>query len=58
MTVEKILEYMVDTTQAVSIEEADIIVAGGKGMKNTAGFELVEELAAVMEPLSALLVML
>jgi len=48
MTVEKFLEYMVDTTQAVSIEEADVIVAGGKGMKNAAGFKLVEELAAVM----------
>ena len=48
MTVEKFLEYIVDTTQAVSIEEADVIVAGGKGMKNAAGFKLVEELAAVM----------
>ena len=48
MTVEKFLEFMIDTTQAVSIEEADVIVAGGKGMKNTAGFKLVEELAEVM----------
>jgi electron transfer flavoprotein alpha subunit len=48
MTVEKFLEFMIDTTQAVSIEEADVIVAGGKGMKNAAGFKLVEELAEVM----------
>lgn len=47
-TVEKFLEFIVDTTQAVSIEEADVIVAGGKGMKNAAGFKLVEDLAGVM----------
>jgi electron transfer flavoprotein alpha subunit len=45
MTVEKFLEFMIDTTQAVSIEEADVIIAGGKGMKNALGFKLVEELA-------------
>ena len=48
MTVEKFLEFIIDTTQAISIEEADIVVAGGKGMKNAAGFKLVEELAEVM----------
>jgi len=48
LTVEKFLEFIKDTTQAVSIEEADIIVAGGKGMKNAQGFKLVEELAEVM----------
>jgi electron transfer flavoprotein alpha subunit len=48
MTVEKFLEFMIDTTQAVSIEEADVIIAGGKGMKNAAGFKLVEELADLM----------
>ena len=34
VTPENFLEYIKDTTQEVSIEEADIIVAGGKGMKN------------------------
>ncbi|MDF2634262.1 MAG: Electron transfer flavoprotein alpha/beta-subunit [Pelosinus sp.] len=48
MTVEKFLEFIIDTTQAVSIEEADVIVAGGKGMKNAAGFKLIEELADLM----------
>jgi len=48
MTVEKFLEFIIDTTQAVSIEEADIIIAGGKGMKNAQGFKLVEELAELM----------
>lgn len=48
MTVEKFLEFIIDTTQAVSIEEADIIIAGGKGMKNAAGFKLIEELAELM----------
>lgn len=48
MTVEKFLEFIKDTTQAVSIEEADVIIAGGKGMKNAAGFKMVEELAEVM----------
>ncbi|GMA97587.1 electron transfer flavoprotein subunit alpha/FixB family protein [Pelosinus sp. IPA-1] len=48
LTAEKFLEFIVDTTQAVSIEEADVIVAGGKGMKNAAGFKLIEELAELM----------
>lgn len=48
MTVEKFLEFIVDTTQSVSIEEADVIVAGGKGLKNSAGFKMIEELAELM----------
>ncbi|MBC8014743.1 MAG: electron transfer flavoprotein subunit alpha/FixB family protein [Sporomusaceae bacterium] len=48
MTVEKFLEFIVDKTQTVSIEEADVIIAGGKGMKNAAGFKMVEELADLM----------
>lgn len=48
MTVEKFLEFIKDTTQAVSIEEADVIIAGGKGMKNAAGFKMVEDLAELM----------
>ncbi|ABZ85146.1 electron transfer flavoprotein, alpha subunit [Heliomicrobium modesticaldum Ice1] len=47
-TPEKFLEYIKDTTQEVSIEEADIIVAGGKGMKNADGFKMVEELARIL----------
>ena len=48
ITPEKFLAYIKDTTQEVSIEEADIIVAGGKGMKNAEGFKMVEELARLL----------
>lgn len=48
ITPEKFLAYIKDTTQEVSIEEADIIVAGGKGMKNAEGFRMVEELARLL----------
>lgn len=47
-TPEKFLEFIKDTTQDVNIEDADIVVAGGKGCKNAEGFGLVEELAAVL----------
>lgn len=45
---EKFLEFIKDTTQEVNIQDADIIVAGGKGLKNTEGFKLVEELARLL----------
>ncbi len=48
LTVEKFLEFIVDKTQTVSIEEADVVIAGGKGFKNAAGFKMVEELAELM----------
>lgn len=48
LTPETFLQYIKDNTQEVSIEEADIIVAGGKGMKNADGFKLVEELARLL----------
>jgi len=48
MTPEKFLRFVKDTTQQVNIEDADIIVAGGKGMKSAEGFRLVEELAEVL----------
>ncbi|OAT81653.1 electron transfer flavoprotein subunit alpha/FixB family protein [Desulfotomaculum copahuensis] len=46
--VERFLAYVPDATQEVSIEDADIIVAGGKGLKTRDGFKLVEELARLL----------
>ncbi|WP_395858276.1 electron transfer flavoprotein subunit alpha/FixB family protein [Desulfofundulus sp. TPOSR] len=45
---ERFLEFMVDPSQEVNIQDADIIVSGGKGLKNREGFKLVEELARVL----------
>ncbi|MEW5952526.1 MAG: electron transfer flavoprotein subunit alpha/FixB family protein [Bacillota bacterium] len=42
---EKFLAFIPDLTQEVNIQEADIIVTGGSGMKSPEGFGLVEELA-------------
>ncbi|MDF2961113.1 MAG: subunit alpha of electron transfer flavoprotein [Paenibacillus sp.] len=41
----KVLDIVRDTTKHVRIDEADIIVAGGKGMGSPAGFQLIHELA-------------
>jgi len=48
LTTEKFLEFITDTTQTVSIEDAEIIVSGGKGMKNGEGFKMVEQLAELL----------
>jgi electron transfer flavoprotein alpha subunit len=44
----KVVERVAEAGAAVSIEEARIIVAGGRGVGGPAGFELVEQLAAVL----------
>ncbi len=44
----KIVEAAKEITEAVNLEGADIIVAGGRGMGDAEGFKLVEELAAVL----------
>jgi len=41
----KVLEIVKETTKKVRIDEADIIVAGGKGLGSPEGFQLVHELA-------------
>jgi electron transfer flavoprotein alpha subunit len=44
----KTLEIIYDKSKHVSLADADIIVSGGRGMKNKEGFELLEELAEVI----------
>jgi len=41
----KVLEIVRETTKRVRIDEADVIVAGGKGMGGPAGFQLIHQLA-------------
>jgi electron transfer flavoprotein alpha subunit len=41
----KVLEIVRETTHKVRIDEADIIVAGGKGLGSPEGFKLVHQLA-------------
>jgi electron transfer flavoprotein alpha subunit len=44
----KVIDIVRETTKKVRIDEADIIVAGGKGLKDRHGFELCHELAEVL----------
>ncbi|WP_088032732.1 electron transfer flavoprotein subunit alpha/FixB family protein [Evansella clarkii] len=44
----KIIDIVRDTKKGVNLEEADIIVAAGKGVKDEKGFKLVEDLATVL----------
>ncbi|WP_257346917.1 electron transfer flavoprotein subunit alpha/FixB family protein [Pseudalkalibacillus decolorationis] len=44
----KVLEIVTDTTKKVRIDEADIIVAGGKGLGSAEGFQLVHLLAETL----------
>ncbi|MEQ2528269.1 electron transfer flavoprotein subunit alpha/FixB family protein [Bacillaceae bacterium CLA-AA-H227] len=41
----KVLEIVKETTKKVRIDEADIIVAGGKGLGSAEGFQLIHRLA-------------
>lgn len=47
-TPERFIEFIKDSSQTVSVDEAEIVVAGGKGFKNAEGFKLVERLAEAM----------
>ncbi len=44
----KLLSFIRDITEIVKIEDADIIVSGGRGLGKAENFRLLEELAAVM----------
>jgi electron transfer flavoprotein alpha subunit len=44
----KLLNFVADLTQTIKIEEADIIVSGGRGLGKAENFALLRELASVM----------
>jgi len=43
-----VVEYVEEEAQAVRLEEADIIVSGGRGLGKPENFELIRELASVL----------
>ena len=45
----KVLEFRTDDAGFVNIEEADVVVAGGKGLKQAANVKLVEDLAKQLD---------
>jgi electron transfer flavoprotein alpha subunit len=44
----KIIDTVKEISEAVNLEEAEVIVSGGRGMGNAENFKLVEELARVL----------
>ncbi len=44
----KLLEFIEDVTERIKVEDADIIVSGGRGLGKPESFKVVEELAEVM----------
>lgn len=45
----KIVDTVKEISESVNLEEAQVIVAGGRGMGNAENFKLVEELASVLD---------
>ncbi len=45
----KLLSFIEDITEAVKIEDADVIVSGGRGLGKAENFGLLRELASAME---------
>jgi len=44
----RLISFIEDLTERVKLEDADIIVSGGRGLGKAENFQLLEELAAVM----------
>lgn len=44
----KIIDTVVEITESVNLEEAEVIVSGGRGMGSAEDFEMVKELASVL----------
>jgi electron transfer flavoprotein alpha subunit len=44
----KLVEFVAEVGETVKIEEADVIVAGGRGLEKAENFEMIQELASVM----------
>ena len=44
----KIIDTVKEISESVNLEEAEVIVSGGRGMGNAENFKLVEELARVL----------
>jgi electron transfer flavoprotein alpha subunit len=45
----EVLESVAGASGAVNIQEADVLVAGGRGLENAEGFELLAELAELLD---------
>lgn len=44
----RLIDFVEEITETVKIEEADVIVAGGRGLEKAENFEMIKELASAM----------